>query len=61
MKSARRFMVFLTGFACLAFASAPPAIVNEAKAATITYPKRIYTFEFSPYGAQSDLKCQTNR
>ena len=40
MKSARQFMVFLTGFACLAFASTPPAIVIEAQAATIAYPMR---------------------
>ena len=36
----KRIHVFLTGFARLAFASVPPAIVIEAQAATITHPMR---------------------
>ena len=57
MKSAKRLMVFLTGFACLAFASAPSAIVIEAQAATITYPMRIVQ---GPIGVIDDLVYSVN-
>ena len=51
MKLTRRFMVFLTGFACLVFVSAQPGTVKEASA-KIAFPTRAVA---GPYGFISDL------
>ncbi len=52
MKLASRFMVFLTGFASLVFASVYPATIHEASAAKIAFPPRVV---WAPIGVISNL------
>ncbi len=57
MKLTRRFMVFLTGFASLVFASAHPATIHEASAAKIAFPPRVV---WAPIGVFTEIVYKVN-